>query len=701
MKRYSYIFSFCLLFIFFSMNSSQAGVFKWVKVGNFQTKVVDSGDQGESSGEGTFHYYYYDKFEQAGIDHTGWQLGTKDWEDESGTTHSVKISGAGHGTADETNNTMPIPDENGITIHRYVRYQPAEVEVDGMVISEPFPQTADHVDPDRIPGTADMLIESTVNTSMGLTIHQKVLAWSQKNHDDYIIWDWTFTNTGNVDLDPAIELPNQTLEDVYFARANNFITGANDPIWHSAYGEYVGDSLRMSYAYPSRNPDADIDDFGGPDEESGFIGSPWFIGDAMLHVDKSTSDHSDDLSQPQWTGSNTAELLYIKNEANINTVQQHAQLYDVMQNGFSDMPFMTGTYPGTHHNMRMDEMGIDQEVNYPEGFGWYNWRSCSYTGTGPFTVAPGESFRIVWATVYGSISPEKGWEVGQDWLNEEATWEGGNNLPEVHEYFGLYDSDNDYTKDCWVATGQDSLFANAWAAQWAVQNDYNVPIPPPAPSIAVQSLPDGVLLTWGTESEAVSDFAGYRVYRAVGSTDTTYFQIFECGEGTDNLLANTFTDTDANRGEPYFYYVAAFDDGVENVPGVKGFSESLESGKYSNRTTAAAYLTRPSGTSLSQIRVVPNPFSVSARHKQFTGDDKDKIMFYDVPGICTIRIFSESGDLVKTIEHTDQSGDQPFGNVPLDFSTTDTGQIIVSGIYIANISTPSGESTNLKFIVIQ
>ncbi|NQT23817.1 hypothetical protein HQ585_00520 [candidate division KSB1 bacterium] len=702
MKKYSFIVSFCLLFIILGMNSSQAGVYKWVKVGNFQTKIVDSGDQGESSGEGTFHYYYYDKFEQAGTDHSGWMLGTRDWTDENGAVHTVKISGAGHGTADETRNTIPIPDENGNTINRYVRYKLPEVEVDGLVISEPFPQTADAVDPTKIPGTADIMIESTVNTSMGLTIHQKVLAWSQKNHDDYIIWDWTFTNTGNVDLDPESELPNQTLHDVYFTRANNFYAGSNSGVWHSAYGESEGDSLRISYAYPAAYPDAERDDFGGPDFDSGFLGMPWYIGDAMLHIDKSTSDESDDLAQPHWTAANTAELLYIKNEANINTLQQHTQLYDVMQNGFSEMPFMTGTYPGTHHNSRMDDMGIEDDVSYPEDFGWWNWRACSYTGTGPFTVAPGESFRIVWATVYGSISPEKGWEVGRAWLDEEATWDGENNLPEVHEYFGLYDTDSDYAKDCWVATGKDSLFANAWAAQWAVENDYNVPIPPPAPSITVQSLPDGVKLSWYYDSTVDdSDVAGYRVYRAVGSTDTTFFPIYECGDGTANPLANTYTDDSAQRGEPYFYYVAAFDQAADNAPGVNGVSESLESGKYLNRTTAAAYLTRPAGTSLSQIRVVPNPFSVSARHKQFTGDDKNKIMFYDVPGVCTIRIYTESGDLVKTIEHTDQSGDEAFGNVPLDFTTTETGQIVVSGLYIANISTPSGESINVKFIVIQ
>lgn len=699
MKKIIPIINFCLIFFLLGYLTAHAGTFKWVRVGKFQTKIVDSGDQGESSGEATFHYYYYNKFGwPPGTDHSGYQIGTKNWTDENGNTFLVKISGAGHGTCDESTNTIPVPDNEGYTIKRYVRYQPPTVTVDGFGVNLPFPQAGDEVNPDKIPGTADVMIESWINTSMGLTIHQRVLAWSQTNHDDYMIWDWTFINTGNVDSDADIELPNQTLEDIYFARANNFYAGADRP-WHSCFGEVPGDSIRISYAYPARSGEADYDDFGDPDLTRGFLNNPMYIGEAMLHVDKSASDHSDDLSQPQWTASHTAELLWIKNEANINSTSDHSLLYQTMQTGFDDMPMMSGTYPGTHHNMRMDEMAINQDVPSPIDFAWWNWRACTYTASGPYTLAPGDSFRIVWATVYGSIAPEKGWEVGKAWLNGEATWEGENNLPEVHEHFGHYDDDNDYAKDCWVATGKDSLFNNAWAAKWAVEHDYNVPIPPPAPSVEIQSLPDGVKVMWGDESEAVSDFAGYRVYRGIGDPDTTYLPVFECGDGTANSLTHEFIDRDAQRGVAYFYYVAAFDDGVENVPGVKGIKQSLESGKYLNRTTKAAYLTRPEG-SLSEARVVPNPFNINAKDLQFPGEP-DKIMFFNIPGVCTIKIYTESGDLIKTIEHTDGSGDESWGNLLNEHSATDTGQIIVSGLYIAHIETPSGKSVNLKFLVVR
>jgi len=698
MKRISRFFLCSILFFLLSSLSTQAGTFKWIRVGNFQTKIVDSGDQGESSGEGSFHWYYYNSFAwPPGIDHAGYQIGTRDWTDENGKTYPVKISGAGHGSADEATNTIPVPFADGSTIKRYVRYKPPTVIVDGFYNNLPFPQAGDEVNPDKIPGTADEMIESYINTSMGLTIHQKVLAWSQKNHDDYIIWDWTFTNTGNVDADPDIELPNQILKDVYFLRANNYYAGLGEP-WHSCYGEHPTDSLRISYAFPARGTETEFDTFGDPDESTGFLRAPWYIGEAMLHVDKDVNDKSDNPAQPQWTGANTAELMYIKNEANITSDLDHQQLYQTMQNGFDDQPYLTDVYPGTHHNIRMDDLAIQEGDESPQDLSWWNWMACSYTSSGPFTLAPGDSFRIVWATVYGSISREIGWKVGKDWINGEATWEGENILPAVQE--GRYDDDNDYAKDCWVATSKDSLFKNAWAAQWAVRHNYNVPIPPPAPSIEIQSLPDGILIKWGTESESVADFAGYRVYRAIGQTDTTYYPIFECGKGTANSLTHEYKDTSAQRGIAYFYYVAAFDDGENNIPGVNGKKESLESGMYLNRTTKAAHLTRPQG-SLSKARVVPNPYNINQpKRLQFTGEP-DKIMFLNIPGKCTIRIFTESGDLVKTIEHTNGSGDESWGNLLNEHSVTDSGQIIVSGLYIARITTPEGKSVNLKFLVIR
>jgi hypothetical protein len=68
----------------------------------------------------------------------------------------------------------------------------------------------------------------------------------------------------------------------------------------------------------------------------------------------------------------------------------------------------------------------------------------------------------------------------------------------------------------------------------------------------------------------VNDFAGYRLYRATGESDSSYYLIWE---GT----ARKYEDTDVSATEQYFYYLTAYDDGNQNWedPGV-----SLESGRF-------------------------------------------------------------------------------------------------------------------------
>jgi len=74
----------------------------------------------------------------------------------------------------------------------------------------------------------------------------------------------------------------------------------------------------------------------------------------------------------------------------------------------------------------------------------------------------------------------------------------------------------------------------------------------------------------------------------------------------------------------------------------------------------------------------------------------NRLAFYDLPGRCTIKIYSELGELINTIEHLDGTGDEYWDSV------TSSNQIVVSGIYIAvfeNLDT--GEKKILKFVIIR
>jgi len=725
MKKFYFLIGvFCLMFFLFAYNNANAQVNRWIRIGMVWQKVRDSGHQCETYGPWSYYYHLYN-FTRDGMGSAATRFGCKDWTDENGTTWDVKISGSPYGISDEIDNMFALKDEEGITIRRYWRYKPPSIVVDGVVLNEPFPLPGDEVAPDKISGTADVMVESFIRSFMGLDIHQRVFAWSQHNHDDYILYDWTIKNTGNIDRDDEIECL-QTLKDLYIKRSGRYFNASSRRTkeWTSWYGCRPGDSLRIMYNYPHRERKANFDDFGdirGALTKQGFLRGPCFAGEVMLHVDKSPDDPTDDPRQPQMHSVWSYRLYHLAEHAALHPPSDHKMVYEMMQYGLpysQGTPYMEGAYPGTYHEMEPDERGYKFIDDFP---GWGGaWHSIVHNSSGPWDLEPGKDIRFAYAMLWGSISLQQSWKLGREWLNGTVEPPPGcvfgvsDNLPPQYKlYPELYAPDdfsteyNNWAKDCWVMTSKDSLFNNAMAAQWSTRNNYDVPIAPPPPSIEINSKPDRIEVNWGDESESASDFAGYRVYRAIPYKDSTfYYPIFECGNGTANSLTHTFDDITAKRGVGYTYYVVSFDDGVGNIPDVHGKKEVLESGRYLNMTTLrSAYLTREAGT-LSTVRVVPNPFNINAEAMQYPGEP-DKILFLDIPGYCTIKIYSESGDLCKTLYHTDGSGDQSWGDLKIEHSTTETGQIIVSGIYIAVIEennedgTPTGESTALKFVIVR
>ena len=150
----------------------------------------------------------------------------------------------------------------------------------------------------------------------------------------------------------------------------------------------------------------------------------------------------------------------------------------------------------------------------------------------------------------------------------------------------------------------------------------------------------------------------------------------------------------AIRGFDYYYYVVSFDDGSTNVTDANP-GGPLHSGIFYAKTINPTNLKRQAGKSLEEIRIVPNPYSIRARDLQFGDSGPDRIMFYNIPGICTIKIFTERGDLIETIEHTNGSGDEAWNSI------TSSAQTVVSGLYIVVFETPDGQKAIRKFVVIR
>ena len=89
------------------------------------------------------------------------------------------------------------------------------------------------------------------------------------------------------------------------------------------------------------------------------------------------------------------------------------------------------------------------------------------------------------------------------------------------------------------------------------------------------------------------------------------------------------------------------------------------------------------------IRIVPNPYFI--RHEAQRSNPE--LYFNYLPEECTIRIYTVSLDLVKTIEHT--NGSRAVWDL-----TTEGGQLVASQMLIAHIEAGNGVETIKKFAVV-
>jgi hypothetical protein len=588
------------------------------------------------------------------------------------------------------------------------KFKPPNVYVDGEDLRAIFAGDIDTIDDKQI---ADRIITNVVNSSMGLTMTRKIYVFSQQYHDNYFIKEITFTNTGNVDWDAEIEL-DSPLNGVRVGWGTRYSMGreANWTIgdgqswgkhtWVTSRGENysahyqeeitpqnpIVNWLRAGFSWAGQGENNAFDNIGGPDlSKNGRLTSPHHAGSVVIHVDKSATDNSDWITQPAFLGWHAGDIYPDIGDQRAENAPEMADLYDML----SGNPHLGPNYGGTDRfdgNMTSITDPIDPWTLHGDGGGTNVMMTY-----GPFDLAHGESITIVEAEGINGLDRETCELIGERW--KQAYDDSGDNGP-----FDLPDGsqtdDMNVFKNSWVYTGKDSIMLTFSRAKRNYDSGFLIPQPPlPPESFNVESGGDRIYTSWiASASESDADFGGYRLYRAIGKPDTTYEEIFACGVGTDNpLLRYEYEDTSPVRGQDYFYYLLAFDDGSENNTNMNP-SGSLHSSRFYTKTTEAATLRRREGQTFEAIRVVPNPFNI--QQNAFVGQP-DRLAFYDIPGKCTIRIYTERGDLIKTIEHTDGSGDEYW------LLNTDRRQVMVSGIYIAHFEVPDGRSAYRKFIVVR
>ena len=572
------------------------------------------------------------------------------------------------------------------------KYEPPVVTVDGT------PTYSKLIENQAVDPTMkwDRIIDNVTHTAIGLTMRRKIIGFSQGSHDNYFVYDYTFTNTGIVDEKGTTRSP-VTLTGVYVYLQNRYSINAdtryvfgNATGWgintlNDARGDGVvastffpgnkDNDVRASYAWHGKySPFSTFDNVGGSiwtpyydaADTIGRLGASQFVGLGTLHADTSPADTTDDTNQPSTTSYEGSDEPNTRNNDQFNVAQMTSE-YSWMSKGHVLPRHVDKVYPSG----RNDASTADPALGTSGGMSLA-------TGYGPYTVAPGESLHIVIAEAAAGLSREKTISVGRRFKTGQITLAAKNDS---------------------VYAGRDSLFKTFRRALANYSSSWNIPQPPPPPkTFTVGSGAGKIILAWTPNTDNPGDPAvtKWELWRAIGQYDSAYYKIWE---GTETA----YNDTTAAFNVGHYYYLTAVGDPLANT-GVGGTPlGALASSRYYTQTFLPAFRRTPPLKNLAEargkIRIVPNPFVIGAKGGLSYPNQPDKLSFVNIPGTCTIRIYSELGELVNTIEHGSTPATQT-GSEDYDCTTT-SGQIIVSGLYIAVITTPFGEREILKFVVIR
>jgi len=676
-KKYCSLLSFIVILATISKSFGQVSWTdsRWIRIGSYQNFYSAWGSEYSIPGNGCRWPSWYTLTDNFVNKRPLW--GVRDFTDASGNFYDI----IGWQIWSDKNFSFGVP----IKLRQIAKFEMPSVYVDGVDVTQPYRAEVDTINPMII---ADRIVENVVNTSMGITLKRKIYAFGQQYHDTYHILEYTYINTGNIDEDPEIELPGQQIKDLYIGEHIHYHTSKEamytvdwsqiwgNAQWISSRGETYGqsnqteeDSISCFFSWMGLHDRVSWDNIAGPDlEGNGRLTAPQFVGQMFLYAPVSADDPTNNPKQPVtlgWNGNDNYPNPMTGDVALWNRL--YSFLKGNMVNG--DTTDMWEQYK--------DKVSYPIKLTDPGG-------AATVVGYGPYTLDFGDSITIIRAEGVNGLSRKMCEDLGAEYIKSYRDPSTSYNfeMPDGSIITGSYnDGTADQFKNTWFYTGIDSIMKTFSRAKRNYKANYEIPEPPPPPrNFIIDSGGDRIFLQWSDESESVSDFAGYRIYRGVGRPDTTYSLIFECGLETDHPeVVHEFSDQAAQRGFSYYYYIVAYNDGTQNNSSLNPHG-SLHSSPYYTRSTLPARLKLKAGDSLNAIRVVPNPYNRSAREIQYgtQAAEQDKIMFFDIPGHCTIRIFSERGDLIKTIRHEDGSGDEVWPSV------SEHRQVIVSGVYIAH-----------------
>jgi len=489
---------------------------------------------------------------------------------------------------------------------------------------------------------ADRIVTNIVRTGMGVTMTRRVYAFSHPDHDNYLITEYIFMNTGHIDDSDEIKLTH-TLEDFYFGIITRYATsgelahinylrqgtwGAHQWVHHTPmkddpelpyYYSWLGQGQTMNINLTYNNIGGPFHPMDGPLEDAR-LRCPQFAGKAVLHADGAYNNTANDK--------NKIRIAWYIGDA-LPSEGADQQIWELLNDNYLDRAF-----PDIAQDVYAEHKLADRKSPYSVIKNVDAAGTNAFLSFGPYDIPHGGSIKIVVVEGVSGLSLDKSIEVGKNWYMAYNEENPELILPPAAIYreaepVASGASEMDIYKDMWVYTGKDSIVQTFLRAKEMYDSGFDISVPPPPPSSFELTLQSGqVIMEWDDNSTQHPDFEGYRIYRAMHQRDSSYHIIFDCNVTADNCTTS-YIDEDILPNVEYYYYVVAYKSDAERG--------ELESGRAYTQTNTSLMQVGIKEIMLPKTCVLkqnyPNPFNPTTTLQYGLPEAADvDLMIFDITG---------------------------------------------------------------------
>jgi hypothetical protein len=494
-------------------------------------------------------------------------------------------------------------------------------------------------------------------------ISRRSMAWSYPKYDDFIIHQVTITNN---------EFSEVT--NLYFGmRYGLRLTTRSGSRGDEKYGWESTEKLFYFYDHRSFNFEDEtpiIWNFGvGPERGD--------IADARDIYEPGTREHELDAA------GYFAAIVLDSAGANIyQNILEHVGQGVTAGAPNEDIMFIQGVHPParvkevmTHQQPRLS--WDEARAAGGEGGNKFERRPEFLISVGPLTLSPFGSVTLAFAEVMGEMERSRIVAGGVENIDLLATASRDSLLAQVRAAKELY------ARGLVPEKHPPMTPTNG-------ENSLSLSTEPGIITIEWPPIPD----TYRDPATGINDFAGYRVYRSTYFTIGPWTLIADIPKDSVEVINGMVRYVDANRpsGVGNYYAVTSYD------------TEGYESGIVNNNRFPIYPLRAPNTDFPRNVYVVPNPFR---QHSGLVGQgERFRIEFIGIPAICSIKIYTLTGDLVREIAHDDGSGSEAWGGIlRLDYQLSQWALGVAPGVYVylveSRVPGHEGESFIGKLAIIK